>query len=287
MRTLYDLPAPAKLNLFLHITGRRADGYHLLESAFMLIDWMDTLHIELRSSGLSREDLTCVLPAQDLTLRAAAALQAATGCSKGAHISIAKSVPAQAGMGGGSSDAATTLIALNRLWGLGLSRQALCRIGLTLGADLPFFIFGQNAWVQGIGEQMQAIDLPPAHFVVCKPPAGLSTAAIFSSASLKRDTEPAIIEGFAEYPYNYGCNDLQPVATRLLGDVAQALAHLQKQGLAPRMTGSGSAVFAHLGDAINPSDLSKYPLELQAPPAGWQQRICANLAKHPLLDWCA
>ena len=280
MRTLYDLPAPAKLNLFLHITGRRADGYHLLESVFMLIDWIDILHIELRSSGLSREDLSLQLPAQDLCLRAAAALQAATGCTQGAHISIAKSIPAEAGMGGGSSDAATTLIALNRLWGLGLSRQDLARIGLELGADVPFFIFGQNAWVQGIGEQMRAIDLPPARFVVCKPPTGLSTAAIFSSEALKRNTEPAIIEGFAECPYNYGCNDLQPVATRLLGDVALALTHLHKQGLAPRMTGSGSAVFAHLIDSVN-------PLELQAPPAGWQQKVCANLAKHPLLDWSA
>jgi 4-diphosphocytidyl-2-C-methyl-D-erythritol kinase len=280
MRTFYDLPAPAKLNLFLHITGRRADGYHLLESAFMLIDWADTLHFELRSSGLSREDLTTPLPAQDLCLRAAAALQAATGCTQGAHISIAKSIPAEAGMGGGSSDAATTLIALNHLWGLGLSRQDLCSIGLGLGADVPFFIFGQNAWVQGIGEQMRPIDLPPARFVVCKPPTGLSTAAIFSSETLKRDTEAAIIEGFAEYPYNFGCNDLQPVATRLLGDVAQALTHLQMQGLAPRMTGSGSAVFAPLRDSMN-------PLELQSPPAGWQQRVCANLPKHPLFDWLA
>jgi 4-diphosphocytidyl-2-C-methyl-D-erythritol kinase len=280
MRTLYDLPAPAKLNLFLHITGRRADGYHLLESAFMLIDWADTLHIEPRSSGLSREDLTTPLPAQDLCLRAANTLQAATGCTQGAHISIAKFIPSEAGMGGGSSDAATTLIALNRLWGLGLSRQELCKIGLTLGADVPFFIFGQNAWVQGIGEQMRAIHLPPARFVVCKPPTGLPTVAIFNSKALKRNSEAAIIEGFAEYPYNFGCNDLQPVATSLLGDVALALTHLQKQGLAPRMTGSGSAVFAHLSDSMN-------LLELQAPPAGWQQRICANLTKHPLFDWSA
>ena len=140
MKALYDVPAPAKLNLFLHITGRRADGYHLLQSVFMLIDWCDTLHFERRAGGaLSREDLGPALPEMDLVLRAAHALQAATGCAEGAHIGIMKRIPAQAGMGGGSSDAASTLLALNRLWGLNLSRQALQKIGLALGADVPFF----------------------------------------------------------------------------------------------------------------------------------------------------
>ncbi len=279
MRALYDLSAPAKLNLFLHITGRRADGYHLLQSVFMLIDWADTLHIELRSNAkISREDLTTKLPAEDLCTKAAHALQTATGCTQGAHINIAKSIPSEAGMGGGSSDAATTLIALNRLWQTKLSRQDLAAIGLHLGADVPFFIHGHNAWVEGVGEKITPVTLPPAHFVVCKPPLGLSTAAIFSSPELKRDTDTAIIEGFAESPYDFGRNDLQPVAVKLCSEVAQALTHLQMQGLTPRMTGSGSAVFAHLGDATHPKIV-------QAPLKGWQQRICANLAEHPLAQW--
>ena len=159
MNSLFDVPAPAKLNLFLHITGRRADGYHLLQSVFMLIEWCDTLHFELRANGkISREDLTTPLPADDLAINAARALQLATGSSLGAHISIAKSIPAQAGMGGGSSDAASTLLALNRLWQLNLTKQQLAHIGLKLGADVPFFIHGSNAWVEGIGEQITPID---------------------------------------------------------------------------------------------------------------------------------
>jgi 4-diphosphocytidyl-2-C-methyl-D-erythritol kinase len=154
MQSLYDVPAPAKLNLFLHITGRREDGYHLLQSVFMLVDWCDTLHFERRAavSDVTRQDLGPTLPDLDLTVRAARALQAATGCTQGVHITIDKRVPAQAGMGGGSSDAATTLLALNRLWNLHLPRRALEKIGLALGADVPFFLRGRNAWVEGIGE---------------------------------------------------------------------------------------------------------------------------------------
>ena len=147
MQALYDISAPAKLNLFLHITGRRADGYHLLQSAFMLIDWCDQLHFEVRQDGrISREDLTWALPEDDLCLRAAQALQTASACALGVHIGIAKSVPAQAGMGGGSSDAASTLLALNRLWKLGWTQTQLAAIGLQLGADVPFFLLGQHAW---------------------------------------------------------------------------------------------------------------------------------------------
>ncbi|RZJ59654.1 MAG: 4-(cytidine 5'-diphospho)-2-C-methyl-D-erythritol kinase, partial [Acidovorax sp.] len=168
MQALYDVPAPAKLNLFLHITGRRDDGYHLLQSVFMLVDWCDTLHFERRSTSaeITREDLGAALPDVDLTIKAARALQAATGCTQGAHIAVSKSIPAQAGMGGGSSDAATTLLALNRLWGLHLPRAALERIGITLGADIPFFLRGRNAFVEGIGETITPLEkvhqLPPA-----------------------------------------------------------------------------------------------------------------------------
>lgn len=289
MKALYDLPAPAKLNLFLHITGRRADGYHLLQSAFMLIDWCDTLHVELRSDGgLSREDLTTALPADDLVLRAARALQPFAGPGQGAHIGVAKHIPAQAGMGGGSSDAATCLLALHRLWGLKLPLAMLEQIGLALGADVPFFLRGRNAWVEGIGEKITPIDIAPARFVVVKPPAGLDTHRIFAAEQLECATPTAIISGFAAYDatelessrkraFEFGHNDLQPVAQRLCPAVSDAIDWLGAQGLAARMTGSGSAVFA-----VIPHDV-----ELNNPPEGWQLRKCNNLAAHPLVDWVA
>lgn len=284
MQALYDVPAPAKLNLFLHITGRRQDGYHLLQSVFMLIDWCDTLHFELRPAGrLSREDLTEPLPADDLVLRAARALQAATGASQGAHIQVHKSIPAQAGMGGGSSDAASCLLALNRLWGLKLPLPALEKIGLALGADVPFFLRGRNAWVEGIGEQIQPLALPAARFAVVKPPGGLETRRIFEDPGLKRDSEPAIISGFAANPFeenghglwSWGRNDLQPVAERLCPDVARALQWLGSQGLQGRMTGSGNAVFALLSPGQG----------LAQAPAGWTVRECGNMEVHPLAGW--
>jgi 4-diphosphocytidyl-2-C-methyl-D-erythritol kinase len=276
MRALYEVPAPAKLNLFLHITGRRADGYHLLQSAFMLVDWCDTLHFERRDDGvLTREDLTTPLPADDLVLRAARALQAASGTSLGAWIGIEKRLPAQAGMGGGSSDAASCLLTLNRLWGVNLPLSRLEQIGLALGADVPFFLRGRNAWVEGIGEQITPLDLPPARFAVVKPPEGLETRLIFNDQALERGHETAIISGFAANPYGFGQNDLQPVAQRLCPAVTQALIWLESQGLQGRMTGSGSAVFAQM-----PQDLV-----LQPASAGWQVRTCGNLDVHPLVGW--
>ena len=276
MKALYDIPAPAKLNLFLHIVGRRADGYHLLESVFMLIDWCDTLHVELRPGGqISREDLSAPLPADDLVLRAARALQQASGTQLGAHIAIDKRIPAQAGMGGGSSDAASTLLALNRLWGLKLSRAELQAVGLKLGADVPFFIGGHNAWVSGIGEQLTPISLPPARFVVCKPDAGLETQRIFLHPALKRDTEPATMPGFAADPYGFGRNDLQAVALQLCPEMAQTLSWLSSQGLNGRMTGSGSAVFARMSHDIT----------LAKAPDFCQMKLCNNLPSHPLLGW--
>ena len=276
MQSLYDIPAPAKLNLFLHITGRRSDGYHLLQSAFMLIDWCDTLHFDARSDGvISREDLSWALPADDLCVRAARALQIATGCSQGVHIGILKSVPAQAGMGGGSSDAASTLLALNRLWRLNMSLEKLMVIGLELGADVPFFLSGRHGWVEGIGEKITPLELPHAQFVVVKPEAGLDTKLIFSDPTLKRDSEPAIISGFAANTLTFGQNDLQAVAQKLCPGVNQALLWLATQGLNGRMTGSGSAVFAHLLNAI----------DLQHAPVAMQVRVCSSLDAHPLLGW--
>ena len=276
MIALLDIQAPAKLNLFLHITGRRPDGYHLLQSVFALIDWCDTLHFERRQDGrISREDLGLTLPADDLVVRAARALQAATGTSSGAHIAIDKQIPAQAGMGGGSSDAAACLLALNHLWNLRLSLAELSRIGLALGADVPFFLAGRNAWVEGVGERITPIDLEAADYIVVKPSQGLPTERIFSDAALKRDTNTATLSGFAANPKGFGCNDLQPVAQRLCPEVTQGLEWLASLGLTGRMTGSGSAVFAWADRAI----------DLDKPPIGFQVRQCRGLDVHPLVGW--
>jgi len=277
MKALFDIAAPAKLNLFLHVVGRRPDGYHLLESVFMLIDWHDSLHFELRHDGVvSREDLTTPLPANDLIVRAAQALQQFSGCQLGAHIGVEKRIPAQAGMGGGSSDAASTLLALNQLWQLGLSRTQLQAIGIQLGADVPFFLYGQNAWVEGIGEKMTPIDIPPAQFIVLKPAQGLETQRIFSHPALKRDTKSATILDFAADPFGFGHNDLQAVAQALNPSVAQAIEWLGTQGFDARMTGSGSAVFAQIKQEAGLENIGD----------NFQARICNNLSAHPLQGWC-
>jgi 4-diphosphocytidyl-2-C-methyl-D-erythritol kinase len=278
MRSLHNVLAPAKLNLFLHITGRRDDGYHLLESVFMLIDWCDTLHFDVRDDGvIEREDINVALPADDLVMRAAQSLQRASGTHLGAHIAIEKHIPAQAGMGGGSSDAATTLLALNRLWGLNWPLSKLMPLGLALGADVPFFLGGHNAWIEGIGEKISAIDVPAARFAVVKPHAGLETAKIFRSPELQRATETATMPFFAVNPYGFGRNDLQPVAQALCPEITKALEWLGSFGLSPRMTGSGSAVFAQLPDGVL----------IDSAPNNWQTRICSNMAVHPQAGWAA
>lgn len=278
MKTLYDVPAPAKLNLFLHITGRRADGYHQLQSAFALIDWCDQLHFDLRTDGgISREDLRLPLPENDLIVQAACALQSASGTSLGVHIGVEKSIPAQAGLGGGSSDAASTLLALNQLWDLRLPLKRLTEIGLRLGADVPFFLAGRNAWVEGIGESMTPLTLEIGTFLVVKPPAGLGTERIFSDPLLKRNSRVAIISGFAANPQGFGCNDLQAVAQRHCPGVSQALEWLATQGLDGRMTGSGSAVFAWAAGKM----------ALNSAPAGFDVRWCSGLDVHPLSGWAS
>jgi len=276
LSSLHQVPAPAKLNLFLHITGRRPDGYHLLQSVFMLIDWWDVLHFDLRADGnLQRRDLAAVLPADDLCLGAARLLKQFSGTDFGAVISIEKRIPAQAGMGGGSSDAATTLLALNRLWGLNWPLSRLLPLGLQLGADVPFFLRGRNAWVEGIGEQLQPVTLPAARFAILKPEQGLETALIFKDAALVRDSSPATMADFAARPYAFGRNDLQAVARRLCPQVNQSLEWFNRQGLRPGMTGSGSAVFARISSDTVLSD----------PPAGWHLQLCSNLEIHPLAGW--
>ena len=296
LRAIYDVAAPAKLNLFLHVTGRRSDGYHLLQSVFMLIDWCDTLHFELRSDGqITREDLTDgepsqpgdrdALPADDLTVRAAKALQKACGTSLGVGIGLNKRIPSQAGMGGGSSDAASCLLALQRLWGVSLPPAELQNLALSLGADVPFFLSGGHAWVEGVGEKVTPISLPHADFVVVKPPTGVSTPDIFGAPALKRDTETATILGFAANAngkknsitelVEFGRNDLQPVALMMCPQIGQSLDWLAAQQLRGRMTGSGSAVFAQLPHDAN----------LASAPGGWQVRKCSNLDVHPLAGW--
>lgn len=284
MEAIYDVPAPAKLNLFLHITGQRPDGYHLIQSVFMLIDWCDTLHFELRQDGqISRSDvysdLAEPLPLEDLTLRAAKALQQASGTSLGVHISLEKRIPAQAGMGGGSSDAASCLLALQRLWGIKLPHSELLAIALRLGADVPFFLSGGHAWVEGVGERITPITLPTADFLVVRPAQGLSTQAIFSAPTLKRDSETATMSSFAANTYGpifeFGRNDLQPVALEICPQIAQSLDWLSARRLKGRMTGSGSAVFAHM----------PHETDFSSPPGDWKVRKCSSLQAHPLAGW--
>lgn len=284
LKAIYDVAAPAKLNLFLHITGRRPDGYHLLQSVFMLIDWCDTLHFELRTDGrITRTDLGAeadgMLPAEDLVVRAARALQSACGTPLGVHIGLEKRIPSQAGMGGGSSDAASCLLGLQRLWGVRLPVEQLQTIALGLGADVPFFLSGGNAWVEGVGEKITPLALPAARFVVVKPAAGLRTEAIFRAPGLKRNTETATIQSFAANAtgsvFGFGHNDLQPVAQTLCPQLGQSLDWLSRQHLQGRMTGSGSAVFAHL----------LHDRELAVAPGDWQIRKCSNLETHPLAGW--
>jgi 4-diphosphocytidyl-2-C-methyl-D-erythritol kinase len=284
MKALLDVPAPAKLNLFLHIIGRRPDGYHLMQSVFVLLDLCDSMDFEWRShEHISREDCDnhfAPLPENDLVVRAARLLQQATGCTQGAHIRLRKRIPMQAGMGGGSSDAASCLLALNRLWNTGLSRQELMSLGVQLGADVPFFLFGDNAWVEGIGEELSLITMNPQKFLVVKPDAGLATAAIFNDPNLKRDTEPATMRGFAECSdvdkLRFGRNDLQAVAQTHCPDISECVLLLKGLGLSARMTGSGSAVFA-------PTDSGQLPQV----PSTWFAAHTHSLCEHPLKSWPA
>ncbi len=275
-RVLKNVLAPAKLNLFLHITSRRADGYHHLQSVFTMIDWFDVLHFELcEDKTIRRIDLNTPLPAEDLIVRAARLLQEASKTSRGATISIEKNIPAQAGMGGGSSDAASTLLALNQLWGLNWSVKKLLPLGLQLGADVPFFLLGRNAFAEGIGEQLTPIVVPKARFLVLKPQSGLATSMIFNDPLLQRATKTVTISDFAEAVMDFGHNDLEPIAQKLCPEMNQAMDWLKSLGLRPRMTGSGSAIFARL----DPDFL------LPQAPQNWLIKVCSNLEIHPLNAW--
>ena len=292
MKAIYDVPAPAKLNLFLHVVGKRPDGYHLLQSIFALIDWADTLHFERREDGkLARHDNGDSLPPDDLCLRAARALQAQSGCSLGADIHIEKRLPAGAGMGGGSSDAASTLLALNRLWGLNWPLSRLLPLGLSLGADLPFFLGGRHAFVEGIGEILHPITLPTQRFAVLKPSASIATADIFLSPLLARSDSMAIVAGFPGHNWTerfasgFGHNDLQKPAESLCPEVSRALEILEQRFGNSRMTGSGSAVFARVPLKVTGEKTSTSSIWPQELPANWIGRMCSSLDVHPLHGW--
>ncbi|XQM35306.1 4-(cytidine 5'-diphospho)-2-C-methyl-D-erythritol kinase [Cupriavidus sp. H19C3] len=277
---LRDCAAPAKLNLFLHVTGRRPDGYHTLQTVFQLIDWSDTLHFRRRDDGVVTRitDIAGVPAESDLVVRAARALQAATGTHFGADIAVDKRLPMGGGIGGGSSDAATTLLALNHLWGLRLPRARLMKIGLALGADVPVFVFGQNAFAEGVGEELTAVDLPDSWFVVIHPRQHVPTAAIFSDGRLTRDTPISIIADFAACTnkFAYGRNDLEAVATAKFGEVARALAWLRQYSPHARMTGSGACVFARFDDEQTAQQV------LERLPSEWDGRCARSLSHHPL-----
>lgn len=267
-------PAPAKLNLFLHVVGRRADGYHLLQTMFRFVDYGDTLHFTPREDGQVRllNPLPGVPEESDLTVRAARLLQQEVSCTRGVDIRLEKRLPMGGGLGGGSSDAATVLLALNHLWQLGLSRERLQALGLTLGADVPVFIFGRTAFAEGVGEALQAVSAPPAWYLVLQPPVAVPTVDIFRAPELKRDT-PAMAA--AEWCPGLGGNDLEPVACTRFPEVARHLAWLQRFGRA-RMSGSGACVFAEFPDqAEAEAALAQLPPDMR----GW---VAPGLDSHPL-----
>ncbi|MFO1307597.1 MAG: 4-(cytidine 5'-diphospho)-2-C-methyl-D-erythritol kinase [Burkholderiales bacterium] len=269
------VPAPAKVNLFLHVTGRRPDGYHTLESLFTLVDLADTVALEVRDDGaVVRSGEVPGVPADDdLALRAARRLKEATGSARGVAIAIDKAIPMGAGLGGGSSDAASVLLALNRLWGLGLSREALVDVAAGLGADVPFFVFGGTALARGIGERLTAMTMPPAHLVLAFPDAHVPTASIFAAPDLTRSTPSAKIDVFSE---SYGRNDLSGVACARHPAVADALAAMSKVSPNARMTGSGACVFAPFE---REDDARRAVLAL---PATLRARVVRTVARHPL-----
>jgi 4-diphosphocytidyl-2-C-methyl-D-erythritol kinase len=281
-----DYPAPAKLNLFLHVVGRRADGYHLLQSAFRLIDLADTLRFRVREDGLVQRvnDVPGVPAAQDLAVRAALQLKEASGTALGADIEVEKRIPIGGGLGGGSSDAATTLIALNALWKAGFDREGLAEIGAGLGADVPFFIFGRNAWAEGIGDRLRELEMAPRWYVVLVPPVQVPTQAAYTAPELTRDTEALKMEDFSAFPAGFSAevatgrlhNDLEDVVIARFPAVREHLEWLRKHAPNARMTGSGSCVFA----ALEAREAAERAIE--ALPASMHGFIAQGLERHPL-----
>ena len=273
-----SVPAPAKVNLFLHVTGRRSDGYHTLESLFALVDLADTLHLRTRDDGLVRRtvDVAGVPEHDDLASRAARLLQDASGCTLGVDYALDKCVPLGAGLGGGSSDAGSMLLALNRMWGLRWPRARLAELARTLGADVPFFVGGGAALARGIGDVLTPVTLPVSWLVLVTPAVHVPTASIFAAAELTRSTASAKMDVFSAI---YGRNDLEPVVTARYADVARALAGLKAVAPHARMTGSGAAVFAAFeSEAQARAAAAGLPREPAA-------RVVRTLARHPLASF--
>lgn len=271
-----EWPAPAKLNLFLHLVGRRADGYHLLQTVFQLLDWGDTVRLRLRDDGVIRrvDPLPGVEADADLAVRAAKALQVARGTRCGADIAIEKRIPIGGGLGGGSSDAATTLVALNALWNAGLDEDSLAAIGLTLGADVPVFVRGHSAWAEGIGERLSALDLPQRWYVVVDPGVTVPTADLFQAPDLTREaphlTIPRFISGAATV------NVFEPIVRERFGAVAQALDWLGGYAHA-RLSGSGGCIFAVVDSAEAGAEI------LRKCPPGMRGFVVRGAAQSPLV----
>jgi len=272
--------APAKLNLFLHVVGRREDGYHLLQTVFRFVDFSDRFNFALREDGVIKlHTPTPGVPEdKDLCVRAAKLLQRESGISQGVDIFLEKRIPMGGGLGGGSSDAATTLLALNRLWGLGWKRKQLLTLGLGLGADVPVFIFGENAFAEGIGEKLSSIMLPPAWYLILMPPVHVSTPQVFASKELTRNTIPIKIPPFS---VEHGHNDLEPVVCRTFPEVARHLEWLRRLDNTRKvaMTGSGACVFAEF--ATEPAA----QLALAQVPADMTGFTAQGLDRHPMHDF--
>jgi len=270
-------PAPAKLNLFLHVIGRREDGYHLLQTLFRFLDFGDTVQVRVHREGMIERlgEVSGVPPEQDLVVRAARLLQQLAGVTTGAQIKLEKRLPLGGGLGGGSSDAATTLIALNRLWDLQWSRSQLQELGLKLGADLPVFLYGRSAFAEGVGERLQEVALDPAWYVVLIPPVAVSTASVFSDPELTRDSSPIKILRFSAGP---GRNDLESVVCRRYPEVARHVEWLRRFGPAA-MTGSGACVFA----AFDSEQAAEQVFRQR--PGGMQGFVAKGLDRHPLCEW--
>jgi len=269
-------PAPAKLNLMLRITGRRADGYHLLQSVFQFVDYGDELDLAVRDDGRIERlnDLAGVPAEQDLVVRAARLLQAETGCRLGADIRVHKRLPMGGGLGGGSSDAASALVGLNQLWGTGLDEDRLAALGLRLGADVPVFVRGRAAWAEGVGEQLTPVELPEPWFVVVKPPCEVATAAVFQDAELTRNSPLSTIRDFLA---GLMPNDCLPVVVKHYPEVAAALSWLGQFGQA-RLTGTGACVFAAFEDKVQAQGV------LDQLPAGYEGFAARGRNRSPLLD---
>jgi len=276
MLEILSYPAPAKLNLMLRVTGRRADGYHLLQTVIRFIDYGDTLRFRVREDGVvARANEVAGVPAtEDLAMRAALLLQRTSGTGFGADITLEKRLPLGGGLGGGSSDAATTLIAMNHLWRTGLTRSRLLALALELGADVPVFVGGENALAEGIGERLTPVAVPPAWYLVLEPPVAVPTARIFAHAELKRDSKPIKITAFS---VEQAGNDLEPIVCREYPEVAWHLAWLRRAAPA-WVTGTGACVFAAF-----PTESAARQVWEQAP-KGMRGFIAQGLARHPLRD---